>query len=354
MDMGIRMKKNSMKNKPLGFQIWIIITIFIILIAVVVFVTTIITINNTSDFYINIFDKALFGNLLKLMICIIIVSIIAAKMISNTVTKPIRFLERKVRLIANKKWIKNIKIDRKDEIGKLAYSISKMQENLEKLDKEEEFFLQSLSHELKTPIMVIKNYCQALRDGIYINDSMDDTINVIEEEVNALGTKIGKLLYISSLEYVLEKEDNFDEIELKKMIEHLAGRLCNFNEDIKLELQLEKCFVMGIEEKLQVAIENVLDNCIRYARTYIKIITKKISASKHEGFYVEISIINDGDHIPKEVRTHLFNKFYKGSNGNFGLGLYITKKIIEFHKGNVYIENSGDEVIFTIKLPCVV
>ncbi|MCT4620068.1 MAG: HAMP domain-containing histidine kinase [Marinisporobacter sp.] len=353
-DMGIHMKENSMKNKPLGFQIWIIITIFIVLITAIVSVTTIITINKTSNLDINIFDKKLFGSLFKLMICIVIISIIAAKMISNTVTEPIRFLERKVRLIANKKWIKNIKLDRKDEIGKLAYSISKMQDNLEKLDKEEEFFLQSLSHELKTPIMVIKNYCQALHDGVYINDSMNDTINVIEEEANALGTKISKLLYISSLEYVLEKEDNFNCIELKGMIEHLTDRLCHFNEGIELELNLEKCFVMGIEEKLQVAIENILDNCVRYAKTYIKIQTRKVSASQYEGFFVEISIINDGDDIPKEVRTHLFNKFYKGLNGNFGLGLYITKKIIEFHKGSVCIESLKGEVIFTIKLPLVV
>lgn len=354
MGMGIYMKENSMKNKPLGFQMWIIITIFIVLIAVVVSVTTIITINNTSDLNINIFDKKLFGSLFKLIICIIIVSIIAAKMISNIVTEPIRFLERKVRLIATKKWVKNINIDRKDEIGKLAYSISKMQDNLEKLDKEEEFFLQSLSHELKTPIMVIKNYCQALHDRVFINNSIDDTINVIEEEANALGTKIGRLLYISSLEYVLEKEANFQGIELKEMIEHLADRLCNFNKGIKLELQLEKCFVMGVEEKLQVAIENILDNCVRYAKTYIKIITKRVSASKYEGFYVEISIINDGEDIPKEVRAHLFHKFYKGLNGNFGLGLYITKKIIEFHKGSVCIENLNGEVIFTIKLPLMV
>ncbi|WZL73050.1 HAMP domain-containing sensor histidine kinase [Clostridiaceae bacterium 35-E11] len=348
------MKENSMKNKPLGFQMWIIITIFIVFIVLIVSITTIITINNTSHLDIDIFDKVLFGSLFKLMICIIIISIIAAKMISNIVTEPIRFLERKVRLIANKKWITDIRIDRKDEIGKLAYSISKMQDNLEKLDKEEEFFLQSLSHELKTPIMVIKNYCQALHDGVYINNSIDDTINVIEEEANALGTKIGKLLYISSLEYVLEKEANFQRIELKEMIQHLADRLCNFNKDIKLELQLEECFVMGIEEKLQVAIENILDNCVRYAKTYIKIITKKVRASKYEGFYVEISIINDGDDIPKEVRAHLFNKFYKGLNGNFGLGLYITKKIIEFHKGSVCIENLNGEVIFTIKLPLMV
>lgn len=347
MDWGIHMNLNNLKNKPLGFQIWIIIIVFMAFMAVLVSVTTVATINSSGIVKVDIFNRVLLGNLTKLIICIIIVSIIIAKVIANTISEPIRYLERKVRLIANKEWIKDIELDRRDEIGRLAYSIGKMQSNLEKLDKDEAFFLQSLSHELKTPIMVLKNYCQALRDEIYINNSYEDTINVIEDEVNILGERIGKLLYISSLEYVLEKEKTLQMINLKTMIDRLVERICKPVERIDIHLNLEEICILGIEEKIQVAIENILENCVRYALTYIRIEVHPLK--DEENLLIEIA--NDGNAIEEHVMEQLFNKFYKGLNGNFGLGLYITKRIVEFHGGHIHVENEDGEVVFKLLLP---
>lgn len=337
-----------MKNRPLGFQIWGIVTLFMACMTVVVVTTTIVTINRSSPIKVDLLDGVLVGNLIRLIICIIIVSVIISKVIANTISEPIRYLERKVRLISNKKWVRDFKLDRRDEIGRLAYSIGKMQNNLERLDKEEEFFLQSLSHELKTPIMVLNNYCQALRDEIYINNSYEDTIDVIEEEINALGKKIEKLLYISSLEYILEKESDLKTIDLGPMVAGLSNRICAPVEGIEVTMNLERMSVLGIEEKLQVAIENILENCVRYARSRVSIDV----CAGGQGDLVLIEIKNDGDAIPTPVMEHLFDKFYKGLNGNFGLGLFITKKIIEFHKGHVLVENRTNEVVFTIQLPC--
>ena len=168
-----------MKDKPLSFQIWVVITVFIVIVSLVVSITTTILISNLADLSIVITSPQFLGTMLKLLLCIIIVSIIIAKTISSRVTKPISYLEKKVRLISVKKWDEKIKMNRKDEIGKLAYSIGRMQESLINIDKEEEFFIQSISHELKTPIMVIKNYCQAIKDGFYIEDSFEKNIEVI-------------------------------------------------------------------------------------------------------------------------------------------------------------------------------
>lgn len=350
MGMGIFMKKNSMKNKPLGFQMWISIALFIVITAIVVSIATIVTIDRLVEIELVIFDKSLIYSLVKLIVCIIIISIIAAKMISNTVTEPIRFLERKVRHIASKKWIQ-IEVDRKDEIGKLAYSINKMQNNFEKFDKDEEFFLQSLSHELKTPIMVIKNYCQAIRDGVYINESFEDTIEVIEKEADFLGQKIGKFLYANSLDYILEKENSFISIELDLLIRKIVDHICNLRKDITLSLELETCTIFGIEEKLSIAIENILENAFRYAAQNVYVNLKKHYDKEGRFQNIELSIINDGNQISGDIMEHLFDRFYKGKNGNFGLGLYISKRIVEFHGGNIVVDNLDNSVIFKILLP---
>lgn len=344
-----------MKNKPLGFQVWVILSTFIFATTVVVAMTIFLMINEKDHFVIDWSDPYYLGSLLKLTICVVIVGIIVSKVISNIVTEPIRHLEHQLRLIAEKKWVKNIEINRKDEIGKLTYSIRRMQDELERLDKEEDLFLQALSHELKTPIMVIKNYCQALRDELYINNSREDTIRVIEEEANLLATRCKKIIYASSLDYILEKEKKLTPVNLQKVLIELLDRVISPNQNsLSIHTKLEPFFFMGIEEKFSIAIENLLDNALRYANGHIHVITElEDSEFLGEEKWICLRILNDGACISDEVKIHLFDKFYKGSNGCFGLGLFITQKIIEFHRGNIAVGDTQDLVEFVIKIPLI-
>lgn len=339
-----------MKDKPLSFQIWVVITVFIIIVSFVVSLTTTLLISNLIDLNV-IFTSTLFmGNMFKLLLCIIIVSIIIAKIISSRITKPISYLEKKVRLISVKKWDENIKMNRRDEIGKLAYSIGKMQESLRNIDKEEEFFIQSISHELKTPIMVIKNYCQAIKDGFYIEDSFEKNIEVIEEEVSLLEGKILKLLYLNSLDYILEKEVDFQHVEAKEFLSSVVNRISRGRQDLNIQVTGDMAYINIVEEKFQVALENILENSLRYARSHLTIQVHKQFINPSLGEVVEISIYNDGSTIEDSILASLFSKFHKGSNGNFGLGLYIANKIIKFHNGSLKAENCNDGVRFIMKL----
>lgn len=84
-----------MKDKPLSFQIWVVITVFIVIVSLVVSLTTTILISNLADLSIVITSPQFLGTMLKLLLCIIIVSIIIAKTISSRVTKPISYLEKR-------------------------------------------------------------------------------------------------------------------------------------------------------------------------------------------------------------------------------------------------------------------
>ncbi|MEG2017411.1 MAG: HAMP domain-containing sensor histidine kinase [Clostridium sp.] len=339
-----------MKDKPLSFQIWVVITVFIVIVSVVVSLTTTILISNLADLSIVITSAQFWGTMLKLLLCIIIVSIIIAKMISSRITKPISYLEKKVRLISVKKWDEKIKMNRKDEIGKLAYSIGKMQESLINIDKEEEFFIQSISHELKTPIMVIRNYCQAIKDGFYIEDSFEKNIEVIEEEVERLESKIIKLLYLNSLDYILEKESEFKPVEAKSFLKSIVNRISLGRKDLEVEVKGEPVCINVIEDKFRVAIENILENSLRYARSRLTIEIQNKFIDMTVGEITEISIYNDGNAIEEAVIDNLFSKFHKGKNGNFGLGLFISNKIIKFHNGNIKAENCDNGVKFIIDI----
>ncbi|MCL2060762.1 MAG: ATP-binding protein [Oscillospiraceae bacterium] len=102
---------------------------------------------------------------------------------------------------------------------------------------------------------------------------------------------------------------------------------------------------MGDEEKFVVAIENILDNALRYAKTKITVTAKKGQKS------VRIEIHDDGDGIEPENIDKIFLSLYKDKTGNYGLGLAITKKIITYFGGSVTAANKENGVSFVIDYP---
>jgi two-component system sensor histidine kinase CssS len=327
-----------MKDKPFGLQIWVIMTAFL------VSITTIITLVLVNYLSIN-----LLKNLIRFLLIISIVNICIAKIISNKITEPLRYLEKRVKKIANKEWGEPISLDRGDEFGILASSINMMQESLKKMEMEEEIFLQSVSHDLKTPIMVIRSYAQALHDKIYLNNSFEDTVSVIIKEATNLENKVEKLLYLNSLDYILPRKNEYKKINISATLKNIITRFSLNQNRIKFHTNLHDVVIYGNEEELTVAFENILENNVRYAASTIWISTNIVKQKDNE--YVEISFKNNGPLIESETLEQLFNHFHKGKNGKFGLGLFITKKIIQFHNGNVHVENVGSVVVFNVLLP---
>ncbi|OIK10738.1 histidine kinase [Bacillus sp. MUM 116] len=327
-----------MKDKPFGLQIWVIMTAFLVTITIII---TLVLVN-----YLSI---DLVKNLIRFLIILSILNICIAKVISNKITEPLRYLEKRVKKIANKEWGEPIHLDRGDEFGRLASSINMMQESLKKMEMEEEIFLQSVSHDLKTPIMVIRSYAQALQDKVYLHNSFEDTVSVIIKEAANLENKVEKLLYLNSLDYILPRKNDFKQINLSSTLKDIILRFSLNQNRIKFSTTLRDVEIFGDEEELIVAFENILENNVRYASSTIWLSTNIVKHKDKE--FVEISFQNDGPPIESETLKQLFNHFHKGKNGKFGLGLFITKKIIQFHNGDVHVENAGSVVVFNVLLP---
>ena len=109
-------------------------------------------------------------------------------------------------------------------------------------------------------------------------------------------------------------------------------------------MDINEIFVQAKEDKIQVAIENILENGLRY-------VEQKICVSlKAEGLFAVLEIYNDGPNIDNAHIGHIFDNFYKDKTGNFGLGLAISKKIIDFYNGEVIAINRDKGVSFIIRL----
>ncbi|MGT2907313.1 sensor histidine kinase [Streptococcus dentiloxodontae] len=101
----------------------------------------------------------------------------------------------------------------------------------------------------------------------------------------------------------------------------------------------------NIRELIERALTNLLSNALRYAKTLIKVSTKRV------GHQLQITIANDGAAISPEDRNHIFERFYKGAGGNFGIGLAMTKDIVERHGGKIEVVSTAAETQFIIYLP---
>ncbi|ADD02183.1 integral membrane sensor signal transduction histidine kinase [Thermoanaerobacter italicus Ab9] len=292
----------------------------------------------------NIKNDTLLYMVIIIGLIFIFIGFFAAKIVANYISKPLKELENYTVKIAHKDWSEPIKIKSEDEIGRLAKAMNRMQKELKRADEEEKTFLQSISHDLKTPVMVIMSHAEAIIDGVYI-DSIEKTAEIIKDEATRLEKKINQMLYLNTLDYLLENSGKNTYINLHDLLLRIISRFEVINSKIEWNLDLDDVTIMGDVDKMQVCIENILDNAQRYAEEKICISLKK------EKDYAVLEIYNDGPNIDKEHMDHIFDKLYKDKTGNFGLGLAISKKIIDFYNGEIKAVNREKGVSFIIKYP---
>ncbi|MCY6484880.1 HAMP domain-containing sensor histidine kinase [Clostridium aestuarii] len=262
--------------------------------------------------------------------------------LSRYLTRPLVELENHVANISNRELNIPIKMRREDEIGFLANSIEKMRKELLKYDEDQKFKLHAVSHELKTPIMVIKSYLDAAKRGLYPKGTLDASLEVIDEECNRLEKLVYNLLYMQRLDYLDSEIKNREKVNLKEIVQ---GVIKNYSLQLKqldIKLNLDDVVIYSNYNQLKVIVENILDNQIRYAKTLIKIsLTEDIEK-------IYLNFFNDGESIEKI--EDIFKLFKKGKKGQSGIGLYIVNRILKIYDGKIYARNVENGVWFQIEI----
>lgn len=276
--------------------------------------------------------STLYWRITILILVISLLSLIPALWMSRELTKPIIEMERAVEKISNRQWDTALPLTRQDELGQLAHSIDAMRQELKEQDLAQQALLQNISHDLKTPIMVIRGYAQSIGDGIYPTGDLRGSADIIDEEASRLEKKVIDLLYVTKLEYFKGQEMNVEPINVDKLIELLVSRF-KLRGNVEWVVNGEAGEMMGDGEQIRVAFENVLDNALRYATSRIQIDLARTS----EG--VSIDITNDGPPIDESL--NLFHQFSRGKQGKFGLGLFIVQRIVTLHDGEVTLGNTN-------------
>ena len=278
------------------------------------------------------------------IILLIIFMLYPAKLVANKITNPLSKLKNSMQNIASRDWTKEVKVEGSEEIAQLSDSCEAMRIQLVEHDKNHQLFLQEISHELKTPIMIINSYIQAIRDGMFSAEKLNEALDIIQKETARLEKRSLDLIYITNLDFLKYKGMNKVNLNLKKELENMQQNMAFLRTDIMWDMDLEEIETTVYESIFITALENILNNQVRYAENNIKV---KLSSDDKD---IKIEISNDG--LPIELNEEkVFAPFEKGKEGKSGLGLYISKKIIELHNGNISFKNLESEVVFFVSIP---
>ncbi len=280
-----------------------------------------------NDDYTNMFKQRMIAYVaLIFSLVLILISVIVSVWI-NKLIKRIKKLQEHVNHIKSSDYSEEYIDEGNDEITELSLSIEEMRVDIKNSELTKQEMLQNVSHDFKTPIAVIKNYAEAIQDGV-LNLEAAETIL---KQADILKEKVNQLLQYNKLEY-LSKDKSFEQINMKEICQEVASPY-TFNGKVDIVLNLEDCYFDGYRDNFITVIGNILDNALRYAKSKIIITTKKN----------KVTIYNDGPHIEDAFLNGNFKAYEKGAKGQFGLGMSIVKKTLDFFnlKLNVYNEENG-------------
>lgn len=295
--------------------------------------------------------QTLFKRLVFIMSLVFLFSWIPSLALAKYLSNPLVVLEKRVKKLAYSDWHEPIQLLRKDEIGRLGQTIEFLRSQLVRRDEVQQSFLQNVSHELKTPVMIIRSYTQAIKDGIYPKGDLERTVQVIEEEARRLEKCIHNLLYLTKLDYMTSHKLSREIIVFDKLIRDVVERIRWRRSEIDWRLELSPVKIMGDIEKWRVVLENLFDNQVRYANNCIVISLKQLKDKDKDREIIILHVWNDGPGIEPEIVDSIFEKFNKGLKGGFGLGLAIAHRIVFLHNAKIWVKNEDEGVSFFLEIP---
>lgn len=261
-----------------------------------------------------------------MVICFTIANIIA-----SSVTSPVKKLSKFAEEIGKGNFTRNEFSFRDIEFDELGEAMNQSAEKLELYDKDQHAFFQNVSHELRTPLMSIRCYAEGVEHGLM--DPKKSGATIISE-TDRLSELVSDLLYISRVDSITEQFEK-QENDLRETFSICGESLNSVAEKngLQIEYQFDEEPVLFIynEKHMYRALTNLLSNALRYASH--KIILRCFQIEDR----IEITVSDDGKGITSEDMPHIFERFYKGSDGKHGIGLSIVKSVVELHRGEITV-----------------
>ena len=288
---------------------------------------------------------------------VMVAAVIAVYFITQRIISPLRNMKAAVKRFGKGDFSTRVTVLGSDEISELSVAFNNMADSLEKLEKMRSSFLASVSHDLRTPMTTISGFIDGIMSGAIPPEKQEYYLQIISSEVHRLSRLVSQLLDVSRLESGDRKMnfESFDVAEVARVILiSFEQKIDDKRLDVEFECDEDEMYAYADKDAIHQVLYNLCHNAIKFASEGGKF---RIKLTELDNKHLRISVYDEGQTISDEDKKMVFERFYKTDSSRgldkngVGLGLYISKTIIEAHDETIGVESSevGTEFYFTLK-----
>lgn len=289
-----------------------------------------------------------------------VVGLIAILFLAYSMIRPLRELLRGIRSVSQDRISKTVNIRSKDEFGELAGAFNDMTLRLKEEERKRSDFISMLSHEIRTPLTSIRESVNMIVEEIMgtINNRQRKFLEIASIEIGRICNLLNHLMQVSRLES-RTIEIVARPLDISSFITGCIHQLKPLADTKKISIEAQIApdipGMMGDPEHLQRVLTNLLNNAIKFSDPGSRVVLRVVPNKNRTK--LDFSVSDNGPGIPKEEQSLIFNKYYQARGvrdhmDGVGLGLNISKNIVEFHKGTIWVKSTvGHGSTFGFTLP---
>jgi len=284
----------------------------------------------------------------------LVLAFVLSYLLIRRVLKPLSQMTAITDQVAAGDFTTRVDVTTGDEVGRLGLSFNRMADSLSRIEQLRRNMVADVAHELRTPLTNLRGYLEALNDRVL--EPSPETLRVLEEETMRLVKLVENLQQLARAD-AAKHYLHLEEVNVAKEIDYLLNLYSSGLQDKKISVTThfgdEAVNVIADRDKFLQAASNLLDNCLKYTPSSgrIDIFSQRTPET------IEITFCNNGSEISETDLPFIFERFFRTDrsrsrdHGGAGIGLAITRELIEAHGGRVTAESSDGRTCVMLHLP---
>ncbi|MBO5206644.1 MAG: HAMP domain-containing histidine kinase [Clostridia bacterium] len=275
---------------------------------------------------------------------VMLAAVIATYFITERIIHPLRTMTGAAKKFGKGDFSARVTVYGHDEVAELGNAFNNMAESLEALEKMRNSFLANISHDLRTPMTTIAGFIDGITSGAIPEEKHEYYLGVISAEVHRLSRLVSQILDVSRLESG-ERKFNFTDFDIAEMARIILISFEQKIESKRLEVEFntdeDEMYANADKDAIYQVLYNLCHNAMKFSREGGKFI---ISIKRTPQRKLTVTVYDEGQSISLEDSRMVFDRFYKTDKSRGldksgeGLGLYISKTIIDAHDERIWVE----------------
>ncbi|MBO5327330.1 MAG: HAMP domain-containing histidine kinase [Clostridia bacterium] len=289
---------------------------------------------------------------------VMLAALVAVYIITQRVIGPLKDMSRMAKDFAAGNFAARVPVRGNDEVAELAVAFNNMADSLSRLEVMRNTFVANVSHDLRTPMTTISGFIDNILSGAIPPEKRSYYLELIRTEVQRLARLVTSLLDISRIQAGDRKFDMrpFDICEMaRRILISFEAKIEAKHLDVEFFCDEERLHVLADHDAIYQILYNLCDNAVKFSKEGGKLSVSLTLSKEHR---VTVAVYNEGEGIAAADLPFVFERFYKGDKSRgldksgVGLGLFISKTIIDAHHESIWVESeAGSFCRFLFTLP---